>query len=223
MNKFQGAPNLTVAGQPVQGRSGGGLFSSEGYVIGVCNARDPQEQQGLFAAPAADLCRIGSRQSGLRLQVAKRQFGRDPPRGSLANAPLPGPLSAARPARPNCLPESSAAARGSHARDGHRADRQSPAACTSRRPWRRFAGVKKRGRRSSSSSARTANNDGKGDVIVVEHASHGFVKQARGRGAAARRALRKDFARASQAPQGDSRVVAAAGGPSAESGCRLTS
>ena len=42
--------NLQVAGQPVIGRSGGGLFSREGMVLGVCNAADPTDQEGLFAA-----------------------------------------------------------------------------------------------------------------------------------------------------------------------------
>lgn len=50
LDKFVGAPSIQVAGQPVEGRSGGGLFSSEGYVIGVCNAADPSDKEGLFAA-----------------------------------------------------------------------------------------------------------------------------------------------------------------------------
>ncbi len=50
LNKFLGPANIQVAGQPVEGRSGGGLFSSEGLVVGVCNAADPQDQEGLFAA-----------------------------------------------------------------------------------------------------------------------------------------------------------------------------
>jgi thiol-disulfide isomerase/thioredoxin len=50
LNKFAGEPNIEVAGQPVEGRSGGGLFSSEGYLIGVCNAADPSDREGLFAA-----------------------------------------------------------------------------------------------------------------------------------------------------------------------------
>jgi len=50
INKFLGPANLQVAGQPVQGRSGGGLFSDEGFVIGVCNAADPADNQGLYAA-----------------------------------------------------------------------------------------------------------------------------------------------------------------------------
>jgi len=39
-----------VAGQPVQGRSGGGLFGVDGTLIGVCNAADPADNEGLFAA-----------------------------------------------------------------------------------------------------------------------------------------------------------------------------
>lgn len=52
LNKFAGPPNLQVAGQPVQGRSGGGLFSADGYLIGVCNAADPEDNEGLFSAVA---------------------------------------------------------------------------------------------------------------------------------------------------------------------------
>lgn len=50
IGKFLGPPNLQVAGQPVDGRSGGGLVSADGYVIGVCNAADPSDNEGLFAA-----------------------------------------------------------------------------------------------------------------------------------------------------------------------------
>lgn len=50
IDRYVGAPNLEVAGMPVDGRSGGGLFSAEGYLIGVCNAADPQDQEGIFAS-----------------------------------------------------------------------------------------------------------------------------------------------------------------------------
>jgi hypothetical protein len=62
LNKYQGPPNLQVAGVPVEGRSGGGLFSNEGLVIGVCNAADPTDREGLYAALAsvhAELDRAG--------------------------------------------------------------------------------------------------------------------------------------------------------------------
>jgi len=61
-DRFLGPPNLQTEGQPIEGRSGGGLFSSDGWVIGVCNAADPREDQGLFAALAsihAELDRVG--------------------------------------------------------------------------------------------------------------------------------------------------------------------
>jgi hypothetical protein len=50
VNRYSGPPNLSVSGQPVDGRSGGGLFSAEGVLIGVCNAADPQDNEGLYAA-----------------------------------------------------------------------------------------------------------------------------------------------------------------------------
>jgi thiol-disulfide isomerase/thioredoxin len=53
VNKYKGKPNFTAAGQPVDGRSGGGLFTAEGYLIGVCNAADPADDEGLYAGLAS--------------------------------------------------------------------------------------------------------------------------------------------------------------------------
>ncbi len=39
--------------QPSEGRSGGGLYTSDGYVAGVCDFADPNEHVGLYATPAA--------------------------------------------------------------------------------------------------------------------------------------------------------------------------
>lgn len=50
VDKYLGPANVQVAGQPVQGRSGGGLFAIDGTLIGVCNAADPSDNEGLFAA-----------------------------------------------------------------------------------------------------------------------------------------------------------------------------
>ena len=53
IDRFRGPANFQVAGQPVQGRSGGGVVSADGYVIGVCNAADPEDNEGLYAALAS--------------------------------------------------------------------------------------------------------------------------------------------------------------------------
>ena len=52
INRYIGPPNIEVAGQPVDGRSGGGLFSADGYLIGICNAADPADKEGIYAALA---------------------------------------------------------------------------------------------------------------------------------------------------------------------------
>lgn len=50
VNRYQGPANVQVAGTPIDGRSGGGLFAADGQVIGVCNAADPADDEGLYAA-----------------------------------------------------------------------------------------------------------------------------------------------------------------------------
>lgn len=50
INKYLGAANIEVAGQPIDGRSGGGLFTEDGVLIGVCNAASQEEDEGLYAA-----------------------------------------------------------------------------------------------------------------------------------------------------------------------------
>lgn len=43
--------NLEIAGAPIDGRSGGGLFNSSGELIGVCNAADYDDDIGIYAGP----------------------------------------------------------------------------------------------------------------------------------------------------------------------------
>jgi hypothetical protein len=50
VNKYLGPDNFTVEGRPEEGRSGGGLFSYDGLLVGVCNAADPEIEEGLYAA-----------------------------------------------------------------------------------------------------------------------------------------------------------------------------
>lgn len=50
VNSIVGRPTYQVAGQPEVGRSGGGLFTSDGQLIGICNFADPTDRAGLYAA-----------------------------------------------------------------------------------------------------------------------------------------------------------------------------
>lgn len=52
-NQHKNASNLEIAGAPIDGRSGGGLFSHDGYLVGVCNAADYQGDIGIYAGPGA--------------------------------------------------------------------------------------------------------------------------------------------------------------------------
>jgi S1-C subfamily serine protease len=64
LNRYLGAPNIEAAGMPVQGRSGGGLFNSNGQLIGVCFAADSEHDEGLYSGTQSvleQLHRIGIR------------------------------------------------------------------------------------------------------------------------------------------------------------------
>lgn len=50
IDRYSGPPNIEILGHPVEGRSGGGLLTADGRLIGICNAADLQEDRGIFAA-----------------------------------------------------------------------------------------------------------------------------------------------------------------------------
>jgi S1-C subfamily serine protease len=49
-DRYQGPPNIEASGAPVEGRSGGGLFNTQGQLVGVCFAADHEGNEGLYAA-----------------------------------------------------------------------------------------------------------------------------------------------------------------------------
>ncbi|MGI9470235.1 MAG: trypsin-like peptidase domain-containing protein [Rubripirellula sp.] len=65
INKYDqhlGVSNLEIAGAPIDGRSGGGLFDESGRLIGVCNAADYKGDVGIYAGPGSvhwQLDRVG--------------------------------------------------------------------------------------------------------------------------------------------------------------------
>lgn len=52
LNRYTGPPNVEVSGTPAGGRSGGGLFTADGRLVGVCNAANEPENEGIFASLA---------------------------------------------------------------------------------------------------------------------------------------------------------------------------
>ena len=53
-NFLQGNPTyeaIECGVAPKQGRSGGGLFTDDGYIAGICNFAEPQGDHGLYATP----------------------------------------------------------------------------------------------------------------------------------------------------------------------------
>ncbi|WP_146517412.1 trypsin-like peptidase domain-containing protein [Rubripirellula amarantea] len=50
-NQHLGSSNIEIGDAPIDGRSGGGLFDDRGFLIGVCNAADYQNDVGIYAGP----------------------------------------------------------------------------------------------------------------------------------------------------------------------------
>lgn len=48
VNRYAGPENIECTGMPVPGRSGGGLFNTNGELTGVCMAADTKERRGLY-------------------------------------------------------------------------------------------------------------------------------------------------------------------------------
>jgi hypothetical protein len=53
VNRFVGSPNYTVTGRPSDGRSGGGLFTADGQLIGLCKWAVTDADEGVYAGLAA--------------------------------------------------------------------------------------------------------------------------------------------------------------------------
>ncbi len=113
LDRFRGPANIQVAGQPVQGRSGGGLFNAAGEVIGVCNAADPTDNEGLFAALPSVYKELD--RSGLTFiyrpdaEAIAAGAAASAPSASVAAAnaaPPPEPADASLPAMPAQMPPS---------------------------------------------------------------------------------------------------------------------
>jgi len=74
VNRFVGSPNYTVLGRPHDGRSGGGLFTVDGQLIGLCKWAVTDADEGVYAGLAAVHKHLA--QAGLQ-SVYEAVVGRD--------------------------------------------------------------------------------------------------------------------------------------------------
>jgi len=94
IDRYQGPPNVEIAGAPVEGRSGGGLFNAQGQLVGVCFAADPQSDEGLYASLPSVHAKLDS--LGLAMVYQSPSGGNDsatpqrPGATQLASLPNPG-------------------------------------------------------------------------------------------------------------------------------------
>jgi thiol-disulfide isomerase/thioredoxin len=60
LNRYVGPDTIECTGIPDQGRSGGGLFTTSGAVVGVCTNADPQYRRGVYAGlkPIHELLKV---------------------------------------------------------------------------------------------------------------------------------------------------------------------
>ncbi|PQO40080.1 trypsin-like peptidase domain-containing protein [Blastopirellula marina] len=107
LNRYQGPDNVQAAGAPIDGRSGGGLFNDQGELIGVCNAADPEYDEGYYAALKTIFALFEKK------QIA-HLFGNTPQQQVAANGPSRAPatpsMSEMPPIQPISAPGSPSAA-----------------------------------------------------------------------------------------------------------------
>jgi thiol-disulfide isomerase/thioredoxin len=60
LNRYVGPDTIECSGVPGQGRSGGGLFTARGSVVGICTNADPRDRRGVYAGlkPIHELLKV---------------------------------------------------------------------------------------------------------------------------------------------------------------------
>jgi hypothetical protein len=88
LDRYQGTSNIEVAGAPVEGRSGGGLFNASQQLIGVCFAADPPANEGLYASLSAIQSKLDSLNLSLVYQTPQVQSAVTPTSQLAATGPV---------------------------------------------------------------------------------------------------------------------------------------
>ncbi len=104
INQFNGPANLTCEKDPVQGRSGGGLFDDRGQLLAVCSAADRKNGEGLYMSMPAIVALVKKCGMDHILHADAASTGEEVSPESLAG---PGPDSLLDPVVPMATPEPS--------------------------------------------------------------------------------------------------------------------
>lgn len=176
LNRFVGPPNLEVSGLPVQGRSGGGLFTADGLLIGVCNAAIPSDNEGLYAALGA----LHAELDELQLGFVRNETGAGPPSGSaLAAAETPSmPRQMGPPSEPVRWTE--APPQPAIAPDAFSAAGSSKMTPQEEAAWDRIRRRNGEGAEVICIIRRPGSAPGNSEVLVVDRASPAFLEKLAG-------------------------------------------
>lgn len=116
LNRYTGPANIEIKGAPTQGRSGGGLFTRDGQIIGVCNAADNAADEGIYASLAIihdELAAIGQRRLFDRQSPAPANSLAAPSRQLINASNAAAPINA-QPAGPYATPARSSEIAGAN-------------------------------------------------------------------------------------------------------------
>ena len=78
INRYDGPAMFICTTDPVSGRSGGGLFSTSGQLLGVCSCADRKTKEGLYAAHGAILELVSYCELNTILKPSAAGSGEDP-------------------------------------------------------------------------------------------------------------------------------------------------
>jgi len=167
-DRYQGPGNIEIAGAPVEGCSGGGLFNPAGELVGVCFAADTQQNEGLYAS-------LGS------IHAKLNDLGFSP----IYQSPVANAL--VTPPQPTALPHFAAEPDPSFAVRGQEpvrllpepvGDAQGPAARLNPVEQAAWDEIQRRGVDSEVICIiRPHSPDGKSEVITLDNASPDFVRK----------------------------------------------
>lgn len=95
INRYNGPPNFVCTVDPVSGRSGGGLFSASGELLGVCSCADRKTHEGLYAAHGAILELVDYCKMKKILKPSAASAGEDPSESFVEQMTKPGTIRTA--------------------------------------------------------------------------------------------------------------------------------